>query len=261
MTAEVLFQTRGAILVITFNRPDKGNALNTGMAKALCEKLKAVSEDRSLRAVLLRGAGDAFMDGHDLAGFTGNINFVQDLIFQRVQFFFASIRELLAMERPVIAAVDGRVSGAGLSLMLASDLVIASKRSVFNAGFTKYSSIPDGGATFFLPRKVGMARAAELLFLGEDLDAETAQKWRMVNKVVDHAALEDAAFAMAEKLAKGPTRALGATKRLINNAFEQDLNTQLSMESTTWTAIAKTFDFREGMSAYASNREPKYTGA
>jgi 2-(1,2-epoxy-1,2-dihydrophenyl)acetyl-CoA isomerase len=261
MPAEVLFQTRSAILIVTFNRPDKGNALNTSMAKALSEKLKAVSEDRSLRAILLRGAGDTFMDGHDMSGFTGGTNDVQEQIFQRVQFFFTSIRELLGMEKPVISAIDGRVSGAGFSFMLASDLVIATKRSVFSTGYTKHAMIPDGGATFFLPRKVGIARANELLLLGEELDAEEAEKWRLVNKVVDDDALEAESMALAEKIAKGPTRVLGATKRLINMAFEQDLRTQLSLEATTWNAVAKTFDFREGMSAYTAKREPKYTGA
>jgi len=261
MVAEVLFETRGAVLVVTFNRPNYGNALTTSMAKALCDKLKAISDDRSLRAVLLRGAGDHFMDGHDMAGFTGDTNAVQEQIFQRVQFFFTSIRELLAMERPVIAAIDGRVSGAGFSLMLASDLVIATKRAVFNTGFTRYAMIPDGGATFFLPRKVGMARANELLLIGEDLDADKAEKWRMINKIVHHEDLEREALAWAEKVANGPTRVLGATKRLINKAFEQDLFTQLSQEASTWTSVSKTFDFREGMKAYKEKREPKYTGA
>jgi len=261
MASEVLFETRGNVLIITFNRPETGNAMTTSMAKELAEKLKAVADDRSLRAVLLRGAGDHFMDGHDMKGFTGDMHAVQEQIFLRVQFFFTAIRELLAMERPVIAAVDGRVSGAGLSLMLASDLVIATKRAVFSAGFMNYAMIPDGGATFFLPRKVGMARANELLLLGMDLDADKAEKWRMTNKTVENDQLEAEALAWAQKIASGPTRVLGATKRLINKAFEQDLNTQLSQEATTWTAVSRTFDFREGMKAYLTKGTPKYTGA
>ena len=145
--------------------------------------------------------------------------------------------------------------------MLASDLVLATKRTVFNIGYTRYAMIPDGGATFFLPRKIGMARANELLMLGEDLDAEKAEKWRLITKVVENDQLESESMALAERVANGPTRVLGATKRLINKAFEQDLNTQLSQEATTWASVARTFDFKEGMKAYVAKREPKYTGA
>lgn len=261
MTGEVLFETKGSVLIVTFNRPANENAMNTTMAKAFCEKLKAVSDDRSLRAVLLRGAGENFMNGHDLTRFRGDANAIQEEIFQRVQYFFGSIRELQSMDRPVIAAVDGKVSGAGFSLMLASDLVISTQRAIFSTGAAQHAMVPDGGTTFFLPRKVGMARATELLLLGEDLTAEKAEKWRMVNKVVENDALEAEALAWAERVAKGPTRVLGATKRLINKAFEQDLNTQLSQEASTWAAVARTFDFREGMSAYHAQRDPKFTGA
>lgn len=261
MAGEVLFETRGSVLVVTFNRPQSGNALSTAMARTLCDKLKMIADDRSLRAILLRGAGDTFMDGHDMTGFIGDTHAVQEQIFARVQFFFSCIRELLIMERPVISAIDGRASGAGFSFMLVSDLVIATRRAVFETGYTKYAMIPDGGATFFLPRKVGMARANELLLLGEPLDAEKAEKWRMVNKVVENDTLDAEAMAWAEKIARGPTRIMGATKRLINMAFEQDINTQLSQEATTWTAISKTFDFREGMRAYMEKREAKFTGA
>jgi len=252
---------RGAVLIVTFNRPDTGNALTTLMARALHDKLKAVSEDRSLRAILLRGAGDIFMNGHDMTGFTADANTVQEQIYSRVQFFYACIRELQTMERPVIAAVDGHVSGAGLSFMLASDLVIATKRTVFNTDFIRYAMIPDGGATFFLPRKVGMARANEMLLLGTEFDAERAEKLCLVNKVVANDALQSEAVAWAEKLAAGPTRVMGATKRLMNVAFEHDLQTQLSLEATAWSAVTKLFDFREAMKAYVAKREPKYTGA
>ena len=262
MAAEILYETHGNVLVVTFNRPQKGNALTTVMAKDLSEKLKSVSEDRSIRALLLKGAGHCFMDGHDMTGFVGDVNAVQEQIFLRVQFFYAVIREFQAMERPVISAVEGRVSGSGFSLALASDLVIAAKDTVFNADFTSKGMIPDGGATFFLPRKVGAGRANEILLLSEDISVEQAQKWGIVSKIVADNVLQDEAMAWAAKIATGPTRIFGATKRLIGKAFEQDLTNHLSQEATTWTTIgAKTFDFREAMKAYATKREPKFTGA
>ncbi|MDR3424536.1 MAG: enoyl-CoA hydratase-related protein [Alphaproteobacteria bacterium] len=261
MEAEILFETRGAVLVITFNRPQEGNALTASMAKMLHEKLKAVSEDRALRAVLLRGAGDAFMNGHDMKVFLGDANAIQEQIFLKVQFFYTAIREFQAMERPVIAAVDGRVTGAGFSFMLASDFVVATQRTVFNAGYTPHAMVPDGGATHFLPRKVGSARASEILMLSEDFSAEAAERWGLVNKVVANDALQASSFALAEKLAAGPTRIYGATKRLIDKAFDQDLNAQLSLEATFWNVGVKTFDFHEAIKAHAAKREPKYTGA
>ena len=261
MEPEVLFETRGSILVVTFNRPDQGNALTTGMAKLFSEKLKAVAGDRSLRVILMRGAGDHFMNGHDLSGFSADPNIVQEMVFHKVQFFYAVIRELQTMERPVIAAVDGRVSGGGFSLMLASDLVLATKRTVFNTGFTPHAMVPDGGATFFLPRKVGMARASELCLFSEDFSSEKAEAWGLINKTVAADALQTEAFAWAEKLATGPTRIYGAIKRLIGISYEQNLSDQLSQEATTGTAGSKTFDFREAMKAHAAKRDPKFTGA
>jgi 2-(1,2-epoxy-1,2-dihydrophenyl)acetyl-CoA isomerase len=261
MTSEITFEIRNSILTTTFNRPGRGNALTTGMAKTLFDKLKLIAEDRSVRAILLRGAGNDFMNGHEISGFAGDSNAVQDQIFQRIQYFFSSIRELATMEKPVISAVDGHVAGAGFSLMLASDFVIATKRSTFSAGFTQFAMMPDGGATYFLPRKVGVAKANEILILGQDFDSAKAERWNIVNKIVADDALESEALAFTDSLAKGPTRTIGATKRLISRAFDQDLHAQLSLEASTWTAVSKTFDFREGVNAYTLKRDPKYTGA
>jgi len=260
--AEITFEAKNGVFIVTFNRPEKGNALTTSMAKTLSEKLKDISENRSYRALVLRGAGGSFMEGHDMTGFAGDANAVQEQIFMRVQFFYAVVRELQVMERPVITVAEGYVSGSGYSLALASDFIVAAKGTVFNPGFTSYGMIPDGGATFFLPRKIGAAKASEILILNEDMTAEQAEKWGIVNKIVGGDVLHDEALAFAEKIATGATRILGATKRLIGRAFEHDLSNHLSQEATTWTTIgAKTFDFREAMKALASNREPKFTGA
>ena len=261
MTSEILFETNGSVLVVTFNRPDKGNALTGAMAKTMSEKLKAISADRSVRAVLLRGNGDHFMNGHEMASYAGDANAVQEQIFQKLQFFYSVIRELQSMERPVIAAVDGNVAGAGFNLMLASDIVIAARRTVFNTGFASYAMVPDAGATFFLPRKVGATRAIELLMLSEDFSPEDAEKWGLINRVVADAALQDEAMAWAVKLANGATRILGATKKLVCSGFDKDLNSQLAVESAAATAMSKSFDFREAMNAHAAKREAKFTGA
>jgi 2-(1,2-epoxy-1,2-dihydrophenyl)acetyl-CoA isomerase len=258
--SEVLFEIRNAVLVVTFNRPEKRNAFSSFMAKLVHDKFKLVSEDRSIRAILLRGQGDHFMDGHDMDVYAGDMTVLHDQIFQKAQFFYTLLREMQVMEKPIIAAVDGRISGAGFSFMLASDLVISSKRAVFNPDFTTYAMVPDGGVTFLLPRKVGAARALELLMLNEDFSATTAEQWGLITRLVENDVLQTEALAWAEKLATGPTRALGATKRLIARSFEQDLNEQLSLEANFANAGIKSFDFREAMKAYVAKREPKYSG-
>jgi 2-(1,2-epoxy-1,2-dihydrophenyl)acetyl-CoA isomerase len=189
------------------------------------------------------------------------MNAIQDQISQKVQFFYTIIREMHVMEKPIIASVDGRVTGAGFNFMLASDLVIAAKRTVFNAGFTNVAMVPDGGATFFLPRKIGMARASEVLMLSEDFSCADAANWGLVNRVVEDDALQAESLAWAEKIASGATRAMGAAKRLIAKSFDQDLNAHLSLEANFWNTGCKSFDFREAMKAGAANRPAKFTGA
>jgi len=259
--SDILFEKIGAVYVVTFNRPTTKNALTGPMAKTLCEHIKGVSEDRSVRAILLRGNGEHFMDGHDLTPYTRDISTIQDQILQKVQFFYTVIREMQIAEKPVITATHGRVSGAGFNFMLASDLVIASQDTVFNTGFTSNAMVPDGGATFFLPRKVGMGKANELLMLSEDFSAADAEKWGLVNRVVESASFQNEALAYAEKIATGATRALGATKRLIIKSFEQDLNAQLSLESNSWNNGMKNFDFREAIKAFEAKRAPKFSGS
>jgi 2-(1,2-epoxy-1,2-dihydrophenyl)acetyl-CoA isomerase len=260
---EILFDNffRTGVMAVTFSRPDKGNAFTGNMAKVLCDKLKLISEDRSIRALLLAGQGEHFMDGHDIHTYVGDTNIIQEQIFVKVQFFYTAIRELQNMERPVICAAKGRVTGAGFSMMLASDLVIAAEDTVFNTGYTRYAMVPDGGATFFLARKIGAAKAMELMLLSENFSARQALEWGLINRVVPAASLQAESVAWAEKLAKGPTRTYGAVKRLIGKSFENDLHAFLSIETAQWTATSKTFDFREAMKAFVANRPPKFTGS
>jgi 2-(1,2-epoxy-1,2-dihydrophenyl)acetyl-CoA isomerase len=259
--SEVLFETRGPILIVTFNRPDVGNAFTGFMAKILHDKLRVASEDRSVRAVLLRGAGGNFMSGNDMAAYMGDPKSINDIAFAKIQYFYSTIRDLQFMEKPVISMVNGRVSGAGINFILASDIVIAGRQTVFSAGYTDNAIVPDGGITFLLPRKVGTTRAIEMLMLNEDFTADTAEQWGLVNRVIDDSKLEQQTFAMVERLAAKATRTLGAAKRLVSKSFEQDLNTQLASEASYFNEGLKTFDFREAVKALAAKREPKYTGS
>jgi 2-(1,2-epoxy-1,2-dihydrophenyl)acetyl-CoA isomerase len=177
-----------------------------------------------------------------------------------MQPYHSAIRELLAMDKPVIAACTGLTAGPGMSLMLACDLVLAAKSAVFNCKFTSYGMTPDGGASFLLARKVGMMKANELLMLSETFGAADAERWNLVNKVVDDAKLKDEALAWIDRLANGPTRAYGGVKRLVAKSLEQDVNTQLSLEHTYWGASARSFDFREAVKAHFAKRPAKFTG-
>ena len=261
MTSEVTFDQLGAVLFINFNKPASKNAMDTSMARLLSDKLKAVASDRSIRAIVLRGSGDNFMDGSDLSGYVVGGNTAQEQIFQRIQFFYSSIRELACTDRPVIASLDGAVSGSGLSFLLASDIVIASDRVSISSNFLSHALLPDGGVSFFLPRKIGISKANELLLLDKQLSAEEALAMGLVNKVVAAADLELETLEIAKKLANGPTRSIGAAKRLMQMSFENNLQSQLSSEAAAWNGVSKTFDFREGVNAFHLKKDPKYTGA
>lgn len=261
MQPEVLFETRGAVLVLTFNRPEFGNRFTGSAAKIIADKIKSISEDRTVRALLLRGSGNDFMLGHEIRPYAGEINAVQDQVFQKVQFFYNVIRELAQMEKPVVCAVQGMASMAGLNFVAISDYVVAGRGARFAGGYAPYAMVPDGGITYFLPRKVGLARASELLMLDDALSAEQALTWGLVNRVVDDAALDAEAMAVAERLANGPTRILGSTKRLLCKSNEQDLNAQLSLEAAFWNTGSKTFDFREAMKAFLAQKPAKFTGS
>jgi 2-(1,2-epoxy-1,2-dihydrophenyl)acetyl-CoA isomerase len=216
-----------------------------------------------VRAVLLRGAGGNFMNGVDLTGLygKGGVDLGIERANQMMQPYHNVIRELQVMDKPVIAAVEGAVAGPGLSLMLACDLVLAARGTKFNCNFTSNALSPDGGSTFFLARKVGAAKAMELLMLSEDFTAEDAQKWNLVNHVSDDGKLQDDSLGWVDRLANGPTRAFSGVKKLVLKAFENDLNAQLALEHSYWGGSVRSFDFREAMKAHFAKREAKYSGA
>lgn len=258
--AEVTSEMRGGALILTFNRPDKGNSLTSDMASQAALILKNATTDKAVRAVLLRGAGAHFMDGLDMEIYAGNIEKGVEKANQMIQPYHAAIREINLMEKPVLAVIKGKVAGPGMSFMLASDLVIAAHGSVFNCEFTSYGLTPDGGASYHLARKVGAAKAVEWMMLSEDISVAQALEWGMINVAVDEQAIEEQAMSWIDKLANGPTRAFGAVKKLIGKAVTQDLNLQMGLEHTYWGASVRSFDFREAVKAHFAGRPAKYSG-
>lgn len=257
---EILVERRNQSLIITFNRPDHANSMTIDMANQLFNILKATTTDKSTRAVMLRGAGSNYMDGLDMSYYSKDVSSALDTANQLILPYHSAIRELQTMDKPVLSVIRGHVTGAGFSLMLASDLVIASDKSMFNTSFAKHALSPDGGCSFFLPRKVGMSRAIEILMLCEEFNAERAERLRIVNKVVPDVDLEDEALKWLDKLTSGPTKAYGAIKKLACQAFEQDLNKHLGLEHNYFGQTSRSFDFREAVRAHAAGRESKFTG-
>lgn len=257
---EILTERRGQTLIITFNRPDHANALTLDMANALFLELKNATTDRSVRAVLLCGAGSNFMDGLDMSFYNHDMNDALETANQIILPYHSAIREIQAMDKPVLAAVEGYVTSTGFSLMLAADLVISSKTAKFNTKFAEYGLTPDGGCSFFLPRKVGVMRATEIMMLCEEFDSERAEKLRLVNKIVDDDKLEEEAIKWLDRLAHGPTKAFGAIKKLAMRSFEHDINAHLSLEHAYFGQSSRSFDFREAVQAEKKDREPNFTG-
>lgn len=258
--AEIVSEMRGGALILTFNRPEKGNAFTPDMATQAALILKNATTDKAVRAVMLRGAGDQFMRGLDMDIYAGNLEKGVEKANQMMQSYNAAIREMNLMEKPVLAAVRGTVTGPGMSFMLGSDLVIAESGTVFNCGFSQFGLTPDGGASYHLARKVGAAKATEWMMLSEDIGVAQALERGLINEVAEGALFEQRAAEWLDKLANGPTRALGGIKRLVAKALSQDLNLQMGLEHTYWGASTRSFDFREAVKAHLAGRPAKYSG-
>ena len=261
MANEIISEMRNGALIITFNCADQATSFNGNMAGQLFQILKPVAQDKAIRAVMLRGAGEHFMDGLDLDMYAKDTATGAERNNELLLPYHSAIRELHGMDKPVLAVVQGRVSGPGLSFMLASDLVLAGRSAKFNAQFTSYAMTPDGGASFFLTRKLGAAKATEILMLSEEFDAAMAEKLQLVNAVVDDAALQAQSLEWIDRLAAGPTRAFGGVKRLVSKAYEHDLPAQLALEHTYWGVCSRSFDFRSAIKGLFMKQPVKYTGA
>jgi 2-(1,2-epoxy-1,2-dihydrophenyl)acetyl-CoA isomerase len=254
--AEVETSREGAVLTITLNRPDVLNALNAAMHQALAAALKEARSD-DVRAVVITGAGRGFCVGQDLSEFRDEAG---DIGARLRGNYHPNITAFRALEKPVLAAVNGAAAGAGLSLACACDLRIASDQASFVPAFVKIGLVPDSGGTFFVTRLVGQARAFEWLCSGRALTAAEAQQWGLVSEVIDAEALAARAAAVAAELAALPTRAIGMTKRLLDRAGTASLGDQLEWEAQLQTAATGTDDFREGIAAFLEKREPRFEG-
>ncbi|HLY35512.1 MAG TPA: enoyl-CoA hydratase-related protein [Candidatus Limnocylindria bacterium] len=252
----VLVEVADGVATLTLNRPDSLNALNAEMRRALLDAVKGAGRDANVRAVLLTGAGRGFCSGADLRGGEGERDFRRILTTE----YHPLVTAIRGLPKPIVAAVNGVAAGAGVSLALACDLVYAAEEARLLLAFVKIGLVPDSGLTRTLVRALGRHRAAELAFTGDPLSASDAAAAGLINGVVPASALLDHAGGVARRLAAGPTRAIGLTKRLLNTAEEADLAGSLAAEAALQDLAGRTADHAEGLAAFAEKREPRFSG-
>jgi 2-(1,2-epoxy-1,2-dihydrophenyl)acetyl-CoA isomerase len=263
--ATVLYEARGSVAVITLNRPQALNSFTRSMHQALWGVLDRINEDRGIRVAVLTGAGRGFCAGADLAEFDFEPG--PDLVRRADpgpvidQAFNPSIRKLTSLRVPTVAAVNGVAAGAGASFAMACDLAVADSRASFIQAFSKIGLVPDAGGSWFLVKKLGLARAIGCAMLGDKLSAQDAKEWGMIWDVAPEG--QDClgvAMKLAERLATMPTTALAQTRRLLRAAASNDLDAQLDLERDTQSALGRTHDYIEGVRAFREKRAAQFRG-
>jgi 2-(1,2-epoxy-1,2-dihydrophenyl)acetyl-CoA isomerase len=254
---EVEITRDGAVLTITLNRPDVLNALNKAVHDGIHAGLEQ-AKDPSVRAVVITGAGRGFCVGQDLQEFSSGVGRLAENLRDN---YHRNVLAIRALEKPVIAVVNGPAAGAGMSLAFACDIRIASDAASFVPAFVKIGLVPDSGGTWLVRRVLGTARAFEWLATGRKLTADEARQWGVVSEVVPAAELAERAKEVAELFAAMPTRAVWETKRLLDAAETSTFEEQLELEAATQAELAQTVDFREGVAAFLEKREAGFTGA
>jgi 2-(1,2-epoxy-1,2-dihydrophenyl)acetyl-CoA isomerase len=254
------FETREGVARVTFNRPERGNALNLEMIREVSDVVTRIGDEGGARAVLLAGAGENFCVGGDVKAFAEQGPEVAAYLRSAATEFHLAVSRLARLDVPVVAAVQGAAAGGGMSLACGADFVLAADSARFTMAYTKIGLSLDGGASFYLVRIVGMRRALELAVTNRVLSAEDALALGIVTRVVPAAALEAEADAFAATLAAGATRALRAVKRLLRESWSESLETQLERETRELVENGRSADGIEGIRAFVERRTPRFRG-
>jgi 2-(1,2-epoxy-1,2-dihydrophenyl)acetyl-CoA isomerase len=257
---QVLLERADSVATITLNRPAAYNALTLSLARELFQAVLEVDEDSAVRCVVLTGAGRAFCGGGDVRDFSESLPRIGVLIKELTTFIHGAVSRLARSPKPVLVAVNGVAAGGGLSLALSGDLVLAAESARFTMAYSKIGAPPDGSSSYFLPRLIGLRRSLELYLTNRVLSAREALEWGLITRVLPDAELRGAAAALARELAAGPTRAIGAAKRLFEQSTHESLETQMELEAQAIAAAGRTEDFREGVTAFTAKKTPVFRG-
>lgn len=249
---------QNGVCTLKLNRPEVFNSFNKEMALALQAALDACEKNEEVRAIVITGEGKAFCAGQDLAEATDpNGPELKSIVKDHYNPIILKIR---AIEKPIIAAVNGVAAGAGANIALACDLTIAKNSASFIQAFSKIGLIPDSGGTYFLPRIIGFQKALALMMTGDKISAQQADAMNMIYKAVEDDQFETEVQTLAQTLASMPTKGLGLTKKALNESFSNNLEEQLALEGSLQTIAGQTEDFNEGVTAFLEKRKPVFIG-
>jgi 2-(1,2-epoxy-1,2-dihydrophenyl)acetyl-CoA isomerase len=256
---DLTLDIKDGLATLTLNRPDRLNALSGNLKKEILGAVRQIAQPHSgVRCLLITGAGRGFCAGADLMD--GGLGAGADPGANLMDTYQALFTELSALELPIVAAVNGVAAGAGMSLAIAADIVVAANSAYFLQAFVNIGLVPDAGSTFVLPRLVGNARARAMMMLGEKIPAATALEWGMIYKMVEDEALMTEARHIAEKLAKGPTKALSEIRKLVASSADNSFAAQFQAEAIAQRVAGRTHDCVEGVSAFVQKRDANFTG-
>lgn len=254
----ILYEKMGNIAYITLNRPDVFNAFNDEQSFELQDALKDAKRDEEVRVLVLTGAGKAFCSGQDLKAIADSKNrSLSDSLYKRYNPIIKSMRE---MPKPIICKLNGVAAGAGASLALACDFIIASENASLIEVFVNVGLVPDSGSSYFLPRSVSPARAFELATMASKVTAHEALEWGMINRVVTVGELDEEVNKVANYYASAPTLAIGMIKKMLNKATYSDLDTMLQYEAWCQEIAGRSSDYKEGVAAFNEKRKPEFKG-
>ena len=255
----IITNINNGVATLTLNRPEVFNSFNREMALLFQKQLDASEENQEIRAIVITGSGKAFCAGQDLKEVTTPSLHPG---FKKIleEHYNPIIERIRAINKPIIAAVNGVAAGAGANIALACDIVVASEKASFIQAFSKIGLVPDSGGSFYLPRLIGFQRASALMLLGDKVAAQQARELGMVYKVFESETFQQQALDLALEMAQMPTKALGLTKQLLNASFNNTLDQQLTLESTLQIQAANSNDYKEGVTAFVEKRKPNFKG-
>jgi len=254
----VLYEKIGSTALVTLNRPDVFNAFNDAQSYELQSVFKAIKRDKEIRVVVLTGAGKAFCSGQDLKAIANSKNrSLSDSLYKRYNPIIKAMREL---PKPIICKLNGVAAGAGASLALACDFIVAHEKASLIEVFVNVGLVPDSGSSYFLPKAISPARAFEMATMAPKIKAQQALEWGLINRVCNDENFDSTISEIAEYYSKAPTKSIGMIKKMLNKAQHSDLDTMLQYEAFCQEIAGKSADYKEGVAAFNEKRKPNFKG-